>query len=111
MDADMKKLSLKDRFQLELFTNLEPCLMCLGTAISSFVGKVFFAVEAPDDGAVEFVSKEFELRKLSSSNPWHFPEVEGGLLREQSIQLFREYVESGEDKRGMVFVRSIAELK
>jgi len=111
MDADMKKLPFEVRFQLELYTNLEPCLMCLGMAISGFIGKVYYALEAPEDGAVDFVRKEFEGRPLGM---WHFPEVNAGLLREQSIQLFREYVEKHQgdpEYAGLVdFARTLARL-
>ena len=110
MDADMKRLSYKDRSQLELYTNLEPCLMCLGMAISSFVGKIYYALEAPEDGAVDFVRKEYEGRKVTGFDAWHFPEVTGGLLREQSIQLFREFVELNEGKPGVEFARSLSIL-
>jgi len=110
MDADAKKLDFNTRFQLELYTNLEPCLMCLGMAISSFVGKIYFAVEAPDDGAVEFVRKEYERRKLAEASFWSFPETSGGLLREQSIQLFREYSKRYEGTPGVDFARVIAAL-
>ena len=110
MEADMKKLPFETRFQLELYTNLEPCLMCLGMAISSFVGRVYYSLEAPDDGAVGFVGREFSQRQIGASNPWHFPEVIGGLLREQSIQLFREFVEQNEGKTGIDFAKTLANL-
>jgi len=59
MDADTKMLSLKTRTELELYTNLEPCLMCLGMAISSFIGTINFSLEAPDDGAIDFYEVVF----------------------------------------------------
>ena len=90
MDADMKRLPFEIRVQLELYTNLEPCLMCLGAAISSFIGKVYYALEAHDDGATGYVGREYDGRPPGI---WHFPEVSAGLLREQSIQLFRKFVD------------------
>jgi len=111
MDADMKKLPFKTRTQLELYTNLEPCLMCLGAAISSFIGKVFYSLEAPEDGAVGFVRREYDGKPQGM---WHFPDVSGGLLREQSIQLFRDYVEQNAGKpeyTGMIsFAKALADL-
>ena len=111
MDADIKRLPFEVRFHLELYTTLEPCLMCLGAAISSFVGKVCYALEAPEDGAIGYVSREYEGRPLGI---WHFPEVSSGLLREKSIQLFCEYVEKNQDNNeytGLLgFAKSLAEL-
>lgn len=111
MEADMKKLPIKTRRSLELYTNLEPCLMCLGTAISSFLGKIYFAVEALDDGAVELVRNEYARRREAGTPPqFPFPEVQAGLLREQSIQLFREFVERNEGKPGVDYAKTISEL-
>ncbi|MCL2408762.1 MAG: nucleoside deaminase [Oscillospiraceae bacterium] len=107
MDADMQKLPFEVRFKLELYTNLEPCLMCLGMAMSSFIGKVYYALEAPEDGAVDFVRKEYASRPPGI---WHFPEVTGGILREQSIQLFRKFVEQNEDNPGVDFAKTLAKL-
>ncbi|MCL1802168.1 MAG: nucleoside deaminase [Eubacteriaceae bacterium] len=112
MEADLKKLPIKARRGLELYTNLEPCLMCLGTAISSFLGKIYYAVEALDDGAVELVSKEYARRKQAGTPlQFPFPEVHSGLLRSQSIQLFREFVNNNEGKPGIAYAKTIAELQ
>ena len=110
IDADMKRLPFKDRSRLELYTNLEPCLMCLGMVLSSFVGKIYYALEAPEDGAIDFVNMEYEGRKVTGLTAWRFPEVSKGLHREQSIQLFREYVEQNKDKPGVDFTKSLAVL-
>ncbi|MCL1848408.1 MAG: deaminase [Clostridiales bacterium] len=110
LEADSKQLPYPTRAKLELYTNLEPCLMCLGAAMSSFVGKVYYALEAPEDGAVELVRGEFEKRKVSGLPVYHFPEVTGGVLREQSIGLFREFVERNQGKPGLDFAKSLAAL-
>ena len=44
---------------MELFTNLEPCMMCLGASISSFVGKVCYSLNAPSDGAAKALFKRY----------------------------------------------------
>ena len=42
LELDRKKYPQKKKRQMELFTNLEPCMMCLGASISSFVGRVCY---------------------------------------------------------------------
>ena len=41
--------------ELTLAVNLEPCLMCMGAAITLGVTRVWFALESPNDGAAELV--------------------------------------------------------
>jgi len=53
--ADRLGLSLAERRKARLFTNLEPCLMCLGAAMSFFLGEIHYALESPADGAVDLV--------------------------------------------------------
>src|SRR5258706_4296342 len=54
--ADMKAPSVKDRRRLTLYTNLEPCMMCLGAAMSFCIGRIVYGVGAPADGAVRRLS-------------------------------------------------------
>ena len=111
IDLDEKKIPIKTRKECELFTNLEPCLMCLGTALNSFIGTVYYAVEAPDDGAVGVVEKHYKSHKINGLPAWHFPDIKVGLLREASIDLFREFVEVNEGAAGTDFAKTIATLK
>ena len=46
-----------NRRDVKLFVTCEPCLMCLGAAMSFFVGQVYYGHEAPGDGAVELVKQ------------------------------------------------------
>jgi tRNA(Arg) A34 adenosine deaminase TadA len=49
---DRLGLSMAQRRQARLHTTLEPCLMCMGAAMSAFIGSVRFALASPADGAV-----------------------------------------------------------
>ena len=89
-EADRLRLSLDDRRDAKLFTNLEPCLMCLGAAMSFFLGEIYYGLESPGDGAVNLVKAW--VRKEDDIPGYQVPEITGGLLREESIKLFEEYV-------------------
>lgn len=104
--ADLLALEQADRelgFQrpseaITLAINLEPCMMCLGAAITLGVSRVFYALESPNDGAVALL------------DAWHPPveqsffqrpaEIQGGILRAESQALFAEYA-SGSGPAGM----------
>ena len=88
--ADRLGLSLGQRRRARLFTTLEPCLMCMGAAMSFFLGEIHYALESPGDGAVELV-KAWE-RKEDDIPGYQLPKISGGLLREESIRLFERYV-------------------
>lgn len=91
IDTDLKRYSFEERKRMQLFTNLEPCMMCLGAAMSSFIGEVYYALESPSDGAVHMAqtwnphSDDFSAYRL--------PQITGGLMREESKALFAEFAE------------------
>ncbi len=89
-EADRLGLSVDERRRVRLFTNLEPCLMCIGAAMSFFLGEVYYALESPGDGAVNLVKAW--VRKEEDIPGYQLPKINGGLLREESIRLFEEYV-------------------
>jgi tRNA(adenine34) deaminase len=89
-DADRLGLSFEQRRAARLFTTLEPCLMCMGAAMSFFLGEIHYALESPGDGAVSLV-KAWE-RRQADIPAYQLPKITGGLLREESIQLFQAYV-------------------
>ena len=49
--ADRLGLSLGQRRRARLFTTLEPCLMCMGAAMSFFLGEIYYGLESPGAGA------------------------------------------------------------
>jgi tRNA(adenine34) deaminase len=88
--ADKQHLSFAERGRARLFTTLEPCLMCMGAAMSFFLGKIIYGLESPGDGAVELARRW--VRKEEDIPGYQIPKITGGLLREESRSLFAAYV-------------------
>lgn len=89
-EADRQQLSFAERGRAQLFTTLEPCLMCIGAAMSFFLGEIVYGLESPGDGAVELVRGW--VRKEEDIPGYQIPKIRGGLLREESRRLFEVYV-------------------
>ena len=107
-DADRLGLSLEQRRAARLFTTLEPCLMCMGAAMSFFLGEIYYALESPGDGAVSLV-KTWE-RRQEDIPAYQLPNITGGLLREESIHLFRTYVRQSPPGPMRDWAQTLAEL-
>jgi len=90
--ADRMGLSLTDRRSATLFTNLEPCLMCMGATMSFYLGEIYYALDSPGDGAVHLVQNW--VREEADLPGYQVPRITGGLLREESTCLFEKYVSS-----------------
>ena len=88
--ADRLQLSFDERRRTRLFTNLEPCLMCTGAAMSFFLGEIVYGLESPGDGGIDLVRAW--VRQEEDMPGYQIPRITGGLLREESIRLFEEYV-------------------
>jgi len=83
---------------LTLAVNLEPCLMCMGAAITLGVRRVWYALESPNDGAAELLGRwepPVELPFFAKPR-----EVRGGLRRAEARALFGLYAE-GQGPPGM----------
>ena len=89
-EADRQGLSIGERREMKMFTTLEPCLMCMGAAMSFFLGEMYYALESPGDGAVNLVNEW--ARKEDDIPGYQLPKITGGLLREESVRLFEKYV-------------------
>ena len=96
------------RRDCQLYTNLEPCMMCLGAAMSFFCGGVTYALESPGDGAVTMA------RRWESADPsfpaYRLPAITGGVLRLESIRLFQMYVDQHEPGPMRDWAQSLAAL-
>ena len=97
------------RRDCQLYTNLEPCMMCLGAAMSFFCGEIYYALESPSDGAVA-LAQRWE-RADQSFSEYRLPAITGGMLREESIRLFQRYVDQHEPGPAWGWAKSLAELR
>jgi tRNA(adenine34) deaminase len=89
-DADRLRPFPGKRSAAHLFTTLEPCLMCLGAAMSFHIGAISYALESPADGAVQLAQGwQRDEAAMPSYRP---PAIHGGVLRQESIDLFKAYV-------------------
>jgi tRNA(adenine34) deaminase len=80
------------RRDVVLYTNLEPCLMCLGAAMSFMLGSIYYALESPSDGAVA-LAQSWQ-RDEENLPGYQLPAMHGGLLREESIALFKRWLDA-----------------
>jgi tRNA(adenine34) deaminase len=90
------RIELSARRQATLYTTLEPCLMCMGTAMSFFLGRIVYALPAPTDGA----SRVAEVWAPATGHPraggaYAVPIVEGGLGEAKARELVGTWLEAG----------------
>jgi len=71
---------------LTLLVTLEPCAMCAGAISHARIGRLVFGAEDPKGGAVVHGPRFFE----QPTCHWR-PQVEGGLLAEESADLLRGF--------------------
>lgn len=61
-----------------------------GAAMSFFVGEIYYGHECPGDGAVALV-QQWKRNEKGFPN-YRVPEIVSGILRQEGIALFQEYV-------------------
>lgn len=71
--------------QVELYSTLEPCIMCFGTAIQNGIHRIVYACPDPFGGATDITSPSRQWVKK------RMPVVEGGLFKERSYELLMKY--------------------
>jgi tRNA(adenine34) deaminase len=99
LDADAQLGFKRSTEPLILAVNLEPCMMCLGAAITLGITKVYFALESPNDGAVELLSHWHP----SVEQPYFCrpKEILGGFHRDMAQGQFARYAALESAPRGM----------
>lgn len=109
LEADAQLGFKRSTEPLALAVNLEPCMMCLGAAITLGIERVWFALESPDDGAVGLLSH------------WHPPveqpyfcrpkEIIGGFHRKKAQEQFARYAAMESAPKSMRdWARGLSEL-
>lgn len=72
-----------------LASTVEPCLMCGGLCVLARVARIVFGAPDPRFGAFGSVTDIMMMGKLN-----HYPEVVGGVMEEESVQLMRSFFRS-----------------
>jgi tRNA(adenine34) deaminase len=106
--ADKLKPFPGKRRDVQLFTTSEPCMMCLGAAMSFCVGEVYYGHEVPSDGAVGLI---YQWQRAEADFPsYRVPQIVGGVLRDEAIALFKAYVARHSSGGMWEWARTIARL-
>jgi tRNA(Arg) A34 adenosine deaminase TadA len=101
VSAASRYLGRRDLSDCTIYSTAEPCPMCAGAIFHSCIKRVVFAMSR-DDLPHLFRTRNIRLWDLAAD--WHYkPEVVGGVLKEQAIDVFLEYkqafrVTPGSDK-------------
>ena len=98
--AEVRRLTGPDRARVTLYTTLEPCLLCMGAAMSFMAGRIVFALEAPLDGASDVADAWQPVFGYPTDGfPYAVPEVVGGVRRQYSLALMQEFVSTHPESR------------
>ena len=87
---ELVALQQANRRGVTLVTTLEPCLLCMAAAMFAFAERVVFALESPTDGGTRIGAVWNPA--AGSVAPYRFPEVEGGVRRDESLALVQEFL-------------------
>jgi tRNA(adenine34) deaminase len=74
---------------LTLYSTLEPCIMCFGTALHAPFHRVVFALEDPGAGATGL-----DRASLPSRHQNRYPDLRGGVLRDEAILMVRRFLKT-----------------
>jgi tRNA(adenine34) deaminase len=92
-----------DAEEVILVSSLEPCVMCLGAAMEAGVTDILFGLEAPADNGTRRV-------KPPESPESTAPIIEGGILAEESRDLFEQWLKGKEGTEQAKFVEQLLAL-
>src|SRR2546427_3856366 len=80
---------------LRLAVSLEPCVMCLGAAMTLGITEIYYALESPTDGAAAIATG---WSPSSDDLPGYAaPAITGAIMREAGRDLFRRYCRTAPD--------------
>lgn len=104
-----RRLGWKSReHSMTLAITLEPCLMCLGAAMTLGVSRVYYGLEAPEDGAAGVPAVWQPARQTMSFS--HLPAVAGGYRRRECLDQFRRYAVTATNASLRRYAESMAAL-
>lgn len=93
IDRACKKLGGWRLFECDLYVTLEPCPMCAGAIINSRIKKVVFGAYDKKAGCFGSVT---DFNSLPFN---HHPEIEGGVMGEESAKLLSDFFKNLRNKK------------
>ena len=88
---------------VELYSTLEPCLMCFGASVHNRVGRIIYACPDPCAGATN----------TNPPTPWYadkWPKIRGNVLRDEAFNLFFNYINK-EPEKWLKGVKAFSEMR
>ena len=85
---------------LVIYTNLEPCLMCLGAAMQVGVDEIGYGMKAAPDGGAQFVDAIRE----GGQTP---PKITAGVLEDECVALMSRLLEVHPEHLAIDYVRAM----
>jgi tRNA(adenine34) deaminase len=104
--ADDRLGYVKRPAQLALAVNLEPCVMCLGAAMTLGVADVFYALESPGDGGAGIAAR---WRDSPDTPFFRMPTMTAGIRRAQARNQFRRYCATAPDSGFKAWAQTLAD--
>ena len=93
--GDMRVRPVQRR-RCTLYTTLEPCLMCMGTAMSFGVGRIVYALAAPADGAADVAAQwKPQHGHPADGIPYSLPVIDRGVGEEDARLLIERWLDTG----------------
>ena len=106
LEADQHIGLARSPLPLTLVVNLEPCLMCMGAAITLGIDRVWFGLESPNDGAVALMD---QWRPPVEQPFFRRPnEIVGGIHRVAIRDQFARYARSSGPKGMREWARGLS---
>jgi tRNA(adenine34) deaminase len=87
---------------LVIYTNLEPCLMCVGAAMQVGVDEIVFGMRAAPDGGERYTNAIAE----GGQKP---PKIRGGVLEMETVALMRQLPEVNPQQPALPYVMAMLE--
>jgi tRNA(adenine34) deaminase len=88
----IKKHVKEKNSKVELFTTLEPCLMCLGASVLHRIDRIVYACPDPHGGATHIDPKN-----LTQWYEKKWPKIQGGLFKEEVYHIMIEFMNRKND--------------
>lgn len=81
---------ITDLSQYTLYTSCEPCCMCSGAIVWSKVGRIVYSLSHDELAEIAGFNIMLGSDEVFSKSP-HQPVVTGGVLKEESLSIYRSY--------------------